>query len=72
MFKKYKIKKRKKSVNPYYIFVIFAMFVTLFLICVAKIKRKILTNKKITRIVSILICFNNNSSYTNNEQATKI
>ena len=25
MFKKYKIKKRKKSVNPYYIFVIFAI-----------------------------------------------
>lgn len=48
------------------------MFVTLFLICVAKTKRKILTNKKITRIVSILVCFNNNSSYTNNEQATKI
>lgn len=48
------------------------MFVTLFLICVAKIKRNFLTNKKIIRIVSILICFNNKSSYTNNEQTTKI
>lgn len=31
------------------------MFVTLFLICVAKIKRKVLTNKEITRKVFILI-----------------
>ena len=48
------------------------MFVTLFLNCVAKTRNKFITNKKTIRIVSILICFNNNSSYTNNEQTTKI
>nr|DAG41819.1 MAG TPA: hypothetical protein [Caudoviricetes sp.] len=40
-----------------YFILVVLLFVTLFLICVAKIKRNFLTNKKIIRKLLILLCF---------------